>query len=415
MPDDDDGPTDLSRLAVPQVGSLWATEDLFQPCRLLDAAGAPVAAADSFFAELVACGRSTATLRSYGMDLLRWFRFLSAVGVEWDKASRVEARDFCRWLTVTPKPARAHWRRPDGPPVHPRRSGPNALTGKRSSGPNYAPATVAHAESVLRAFYDFHLEAGTGPMLNPFPLVRGARRGRIEAHHSPLEPFEKTRRGLYRPKLTERTPRMIPDEVFDQLFAKLSSHRDRALIAFYVSSGVRAAELLGARAGDADPGQQLITVVRKGSRAVQQVPASPDAFVWLRLYQSELEGEVPTGRDQPLWWTLRRPHRQFSYDACRAMFNRANAALGANWSLHDLRHTACYRMARDPSVPLTDISWVMGHAHLSTTQRYLNPRIGDVIETMLAFYGKDHSEAPSTVAEGYRKESIDVLFGQVEK
>ena len=194
---------------MPQVGSLSATGDLFQPYRLLDAAGAPIAPAESFFAELIACGRSAATLRSYGMDLLRWFRFLSAVGVEWDKASRIEARDFCRWLTATPKPARAHWRRPDGPPVHPRRSGPNAVTGKRSPGPNYAPATVAHAESVLRAFYDFHLEAGTGPMLNPFPLVRGARRGRIEAHHNPLEPFEKTRRGRYRPKLTERTP---PDD-----------------------------------------------------------------------------------------------------------------------------------------------------------------------------------------------------------
>ena len=56
------------------------------------------------------------------------------------------------------------------------------------------------------------------------------------------------------------------------------------------------------------------------------------------------------------------PYRQLGYDAAWAMFNRANAALGANWSLHDLRHTACYRMARDPSVPLTDIQWVMGHA-----------------------------------------------------
>jgi hypothetical protein len=27
-----------------------------------------------------------------------------------------------------------------------------------------------------------------------------------------------------------------------------------------------------------------ITVIRKGSRAIQQLPASPDAFVWLRLY-----------------------------------------------------------------------------------------------------------------------------------
>jgi len=28
-------------------------------------------------------------------------------------------------------------------------------------------------------------------------------------------------------------------------------------------------------------------------------------------------------------------------------------------------------MARDPQLPLTDVQWVLGHAHLSTTQRYL--------------------------------------------
>lgn len=207
-------------------------------------------------------------------------RFLSAVEVGWEKATRVEARDFCRWLAAAPKPSRPHWRRPDGPPPQLTPAAPNALTGKRPPGPHYAPATVAHAESVLRAFYDFHLEAGTGPMVNPFPLVRGARRGRVDAHPNPLEPFTKTRRGRYRPKLAEPALRMIPDEVFGQLFAKLCSHRDRALLAFYVSTGVRASELLGATVGDADPGQQLVTVVRKGTRALQQVPASPDAFVW---------------------------------------------------------------------------------------------------------------------------------------
>jgi hypothetical protein len=59
--------------------------------------------------------------------------------------------------------------------------------------------------------------------------------------------------------------------------------------------------------GDADPGQQMITVVRKGSRGVQQLPASPDAFAWLRLYQQQMRGGVPAGRRQPLWWTLRPP------------------------------------------------------------------------------------------------------------
>jgi len=88
---------------------------------------------------------------------------------------------------------------------------------------------------------------------------------------------------------------------------------------------------------------------------MQQLPASPDAFVWLRLYQAQMEGLVPAGRDQPLWWTLLRPFRRLAYDAARLMFTRANAALGANWSLHDLRHTAAYRMARDPGMPLTDV------------------------------------------------------------
>jgi len=91
---------------------------------------------------------------------------------------------------------------------------------------------------------------------------------------------------------------------------------------------------------------------------------------------------------------------------------RAAAALGANWSLHDLRHTAAYRMARDPQVSLTDVQWVMGHAHLSTTQRYLNPLTQDVIEAVLAFHDRQRSRQPeAAVATEYRKESLQVLFG----
>jgi hypothetical protein len=78
---DGDAPRKLSVLLVPLVGSLEATGDLFQPYRLLGPDGGEVAAAASFFAELSACGRPATTQRSYGMDLLRWFRFLWAVGV----------------------------------------------------------------------------------------------------------------------------------------------------------------------------------------------------------------------------------------------------------------------------------------------------------------------------------------------
>ncbi len=216
--------------------------------------------------------------------------------------------------------------------------------------------------------------------------------------------------------MPRRIPRQIPDARFDELFARLGSHRDRALVAFWISTGARASELLGVLRGGADPGQQLITVVRKGSRELQQLPASPDAFVWLRLYQQQVHGLVPARADDPLWWTLRRPFRPLTYHAARAMFVRANKTLGANWSLHDLRHCAAYRLARDPQMPITDVQWVLGHAHLSTTQLYVTPTAEDVIEGVLAHHQRRATAKTAPPRQPpplrYRPESLNVLFGQ---
>jgi site-specific recombinase XerD len=230
-----------------------------------------------------------------------------------------------------------------------------------------------------------------------------------------MDPFPRQKSGLFRPRVPRRVPKQIPDSVFNELFARLPSHRDRALVAFWVSTGARASELLGAVCSGADPGQQLITVTRKGSRAVQQLPASPDAFVWLRLYQQEMHGLVPSGPDDPLWWTLRRPFRPLAYQAARAMFDRANTAIGAGWSLHSLRHTAAYRLARDPGVPISDVQWVLGHHSLATTQIYVVPTAEDVIESTLSHHRRQAGPKPASPPEptpGYRPESLDVLFGK---
>lgn len=407
---------DLATLVVFDVGSVVATDAIWEPFRLVDPGGVVVGAVSGFLHELQAAGRTTATQRSYALDLLRWFRFLWAVDMPWNQATRREARDFSRWLTLVDKPrTRGTLTRVAGTA--------NPVTGKRSPGRRYAASTLAHSETVLRGFYGFHVEVGTGPIMNPFPLVRERAGGRAHAHHNPMEPFGKERSGRYRPRLAQRIPRRIPDERFNQIFAQLRCDRDRALVAFWVSTGARAAELLGARGGDVDPGQQLITLVRKGSRAVQQLPASADAFVWLRLYQSSLDSSVPTGADDPVWWTGRGTPRPLTYHAARAMFTRANQALGANWSLHDLRHTAAYRMARDPQLPLCDVQWVLGHAHLSTTQLYLTPAPSEVITEVLAHHRRRQTEAaagpsPAMAGEGerrgeaYRAESLAVLFSK---
>ena len=228
------------------------------------------------------------------------------------------------------------------------------MTGKPASGDGYAPSTVAHSETVLRRFYDFHRDCGTGPVLNPFPLdASRRRRGRPHAHHNPMDEWRPERTGRYRPTVPKRIPRAIPDGWFNRLFASLASDRDRALVAFWISTGARASELLGMRQCDFKPGEQLISVVRKGTRAVQELPASADAFVWHRLYQQELlRMGVPRGRRQPAWWTLRRPYRPLSYHGAHRMFERVNASLGADWTLHDLRHSAASRdVSRRPAQP----------------------------------------------------------------
>ena len=411
---------DLVALVVRRVGRLEDTGDLWEPYRVVSPDGPVVDAVREYLNDLQAMGRSVATQRSYGMDLLRWFRFLWAVEVPWDQATMAEARDFCRWVQVGTKPAVTHWRcRGDGLPDDARlvvavANSPNPMTGKTPPGPKYAAVTAAHAETVLRDFYRFHLDTGTGPMVNPFPLSRRRRQGRPGAHHNPMEPHLNERVGRYRPKLVSKPPHCIPDDAFNELFAKLGPHRDRALVAFWASTGARASELLGARGEDVDPGQQLVTVIRKGSRAMQPLPASPDSFVWLRLYQVGLHGLVPAGRDDPLWWTLARPFRPLSYHAAYRMFSRASASLGANWSLHDLRHTAAYRMARDPGMPLTDVQWILGHARLETTQIYVTAPFEEVVASILAHYARRSEAAahPTTAAAGYRPESLDVLFGR---
>ena len=77
-----------------------------------------------------------------------------------------------------------------------------------------------------------------------------------------------------------------------------------------------------------------------------------------------------------MWWTLRAPPRPLTYHAVHRMFERVNEQAGTAATLHSLRHTAAYRMAEDPALPLTDVQLVLGHAQLTTTQIYLTQLSG---------------------------------------
>jgi len=177
-------------------------------------------------------------------------------------------------------------------------------------------------------------------MVNPFPLSRHRSGGRAHAHHNPMEPFAGQRSGRYRPKLVSRAPRCIPDERFDQLFAQLGSHRDRALVRCGSSTG-RGLGIVGCHGGRcrpwtaADHGDpqwnSRVADVAGRTGCVRVVTAVSGASwpVWCR-----------PGGDEPLWWTLRRPF----FGRCvmtrhgRCLPPEIQRRVGVELVVHDLRH-----------------------------------------------------------------------------
>ncbi|MEU7598859.1 hypothetical protein AB0B79_38525, partial [Streptomyces sp. NPDC039022] len=113
---DHSGPgRDLRSFALPESGQMLATGDAWESYRLIDRHGLRVEPVAVYFKDLLAADTPATTLRSYGNDLLRWWRFLWALDIEWDRAVREDAREFMLWIQSADKPVRVYWRRRNAP------------------------------------------------------------------------------------------------------------------------------------------------------------------------------------------------------------------------------------------------------------------------------------------------------------
>jgi integrase len=257
---------------------------------------------------------------------------------------------------------------------------------------------------VISGFYDFHAHQGRGPVVNPVP--HSAQRRRALGQRSPLEPTPRVGRARLRQRVLDRPPRSIPDRLWDELFTAMKCHRDRALLEIYVSSGARAEELLGISVGDIDWSGQRIYVITKGTRVREAVPVSPQGLFRLALY---LDAAGTPGEGEPVWRTRRGPKRPLTYWAMRRVMQRANTLLGTNWSLHDLRHTAAYRMANGGELTLPEVQTIMRHADIHTTNRYLAVRIEELFDKLTEHYStlRPARHYPA----GYAAADIEAVLG----
>ena len=94
---------DLSVIDVPRWGRVLRCDE-HAAWQVVDESGQPVEPIRRYLRDLVGRGRSTSSARSYAFDLLRWWRWLRAIEMNWDRATSTEVKDFVLWLMATPKP-----------------------------------------------------------------------------------------------------------------------------------------------------------------------------------------------------------------------------------------------------------------------------------------------------------------------
>ncbi len=121
----------------------------------------------------------------------------------------------------------------------------------------------------------------------------------------------------------------------------------------------------------------------------------------------EEAGLPPDG--MPLWRTRRGQPRPLTYWAARRILQRADEVIGANWTLHDLRHTAATRLARDPELTLVEVQTILRHAHISTTALYTVVGLDDLVDKLAEHYARPVQ--PTTWPQRYEASDIEAVFG----
>ncbi|WP_416367449.1 tyrosine-type recombinase/integrase [Nocardia terpenica] len=93
----------------------------------------------------------------------------------------------------------------------------------------------------------------------------------------------------------------------------------------------------------------------------------------------------------------------------RRILQRANAKLGTNWTLHDLRHTAAVRLASDETIPIAEVQAILRHAHITTTSIYTHVRVEDMFDRLQEHYARPRPEP--TYPTGYSADDVAAVFG----
>lgn len=162
-------------------------------------------------------------------------------------------------------------------------------------------------------------------------------------------------------------PRAASEEELGKFFAQIRSVRDRAMFLVLLRSGLRVSEVISLELRDVDLRRQTVRVREGKNRRERLVYLSPDTVRAVGEYLEQRgwprEGKLfvsEKGQTKRRSLSIRGVQKRLEGYARRA---------GVRISCHGLRHSLATHLLNQ-GVRLVVVQELLGHAHVTSTQRY---------------------------------------------
>jgi integrase/recombinase XerC len=231
---------------------------------------------------------------------------------------------------------------------------------------NLSPVTMRRKLAAIRSFFRFLTREGHVP-LNAAKLLRTPKAPKL----------------LPRVMTAEQTNTMI-DQVSQDQFEKPFPERDLLIFELLYGCGLRISELCGLNLDDFDYTERWVRVRGKG-RKERQVPFGSRAAAAIERYMPLRQ---PMTDEYAL--ILNYQGTRLRVRGARAIVKFYARMLTGDSSIHphSLRHAYATHLLSD-GADLRSIQELLGHASLSTTQKYTQVALTD----LMAVYDKAHPKA----------------------
>jgi len=174
-------------------------------------------------------------------------------------------------------------------------------------------------------------------------------------------------------KLAKTIKKPFSQEEMEALRVNCTVLRDRALMEFLYSTGVRVSELALLNVCDIEMGRQELIVFGKGSKE-RKVYLTDNARFYLKRYLKERMKEEGITEEElvnkPLFATLDQPHARLTVAGIQYMFRQLGRRAGVKKvHPHRFRRTIATDLL-NRGMPVEQVSKLLGHEKLDTTMIY---------------------------------------------